>query len=349
MGANDGRQICIGSYEAFVAFLGDTVAERERMAAYEASLPNGERFFHRGYCVVCAQSVDFLVDYLHCATLPDGRRVPNWRERLECPSCGLNNRMRAAVDNLLSTGGTDIYLTEAVTALFRVVSQRLPSTVGSEYLRDGTAFGRTNAAGVRAEDVTALTFPNEVFDTIGTFDVLEHVPDYRRALDEFARCLRPGGRLILTVPMNLNSPITVTRASLDGNGTIVQHLPPEIHGDPLDPAGALAFYNFGWDFLDRLREAGFADPMLSFFWDPARGYMGGFQFLMLARKPGTLRARSAAARRADNVGRSVFGWLRGLRRRSWGPVSRAVRAWDEIVESGNERIGSGRISQGSNR
>ena len=56
MGANDGRQICIGSYEAFVAFLGDTVAERERMAAYEASLPNGERFFHRGVSVLCARS-----------------------------------------------------------------------------------------------------------------------------------------------------------------------------------------------------------------------------------------------------------------------------------------------------
>jgi SAM-dependent methyltransferase len=303
MAANDGREICIESHEAFVAFQRDTAAERGRMAAYEASLPTGERFFHRGRCVVCTRSVKFLVDYLHCFTLPDGERVPNWRERLVCPSCGLNNRMRAAVDKLLSTGGTDIYLTEAVTPLFREVSRRRPSTVGSEYLRDGTPFGSSNAAGIRAENVTALTFPDQVFDTIGTFDVLEHVPDYRRALAEFVRCLRPGGRLILTVPMNLNSASTVVRASVDGSGAIVHHLPPEIHGDPLDPKGALAYYNFGWDFLDRLREAGFANPMLSFFWDPACGYMGGFQYLVLARKPGDQRARPAAALQAHEVGR----------------------------------------------
>jgi SAM-dependent methyltransferase len=313
MVASDGRKIDIGSYEAFVAFLRDTTRERERMAAYEASLPTGERFFHRGNCVVCARSVKFLVDYLHCTTLPNGRQVPNWRERLVCPSCGLNNRMRAAVDCLLNTEGTDIYLTEAVTPLFRVISLRRPYTVGSEYLRDGTAFGRRNAAGIRAENVTALTFPDEVFDTIGTFDVLEHVPDYRRALSEFVRCLRPGGRLILTVPMNLNSPTTVVRASLDSNGAVNHRLPPEIHGDPLDPKGALAFYNFGWDFLDRLRESGLTHPRLSFFWDPARGYMGGLQYLVLARKAGTLPTRPVVATPAHMVGPSHFGWLRRLR------------------------------------
>jgi SAM-dependent methyltransferase len=312
MAVSDERNIGIDSYEAFVAFQRDTSAERERMAAYEASLPSGERFFHSGCCVVCARPAEFLVDYLHCLTLPDGRRTPNWRERLVCPTCGLNNRMRAAVAKLLSTAGTDIYLTEAVTPLFQVVSARRPATLGSEYLRDGTPFGSSNAAGVRAENVTALSFADEVFDTIGTFNVLEHVPDYRRALAEFVRCLRPGGRLILTVPINLDAASTVTRASVDGNGAIVHHLAPEIHGDPLDPEGALAFYNFGWDFLDCLREAGFADPTLSFFWDPARGYMGGFQYLVLARKPGDQRTRPAAGVQGQDVGRSFYGWLRRL-------------------------------------
>ena len=67
--------------------------------------------------------------------------------------------------------------------------------MGSEFLRDGTRPGELNAVGVRHEDVTRLTFPDMSFDHIGTFDVLEHVPDYRLALKNLFRCLRPGGML----------------------------------------------------------------------------------------------------------------------------------------------------------
>jgi len=31
-------------------------------------------------------------------------------------------------------------------------------------------------------------------------EVLEHVPNYQAALDEFARVLRPGGKLLITSP-----------------------------------------------------------------------------------------------------------------------------------------------------
>jgi len=38
------------------------------------------------------------------------------------------------------------------------------------------------------------------FDAVVCTEVLEHVPDPLKALDEFARLIKPGGRLILTTP-----------------------------------------------------------------------------------------------------------------------------------------------------
>jgi SAM-dependent methyltransferase len=40
------------------------------------------------------------------------------------------------------------------------------------------------------------------FDVVGCFDVLEHIPDDQRAVQELALALRPGGGLILTVPQH---------------------------------------------------------------------------------------------------------------------------------------------------
>ncbi|MFN7752496.1 MAG: class I SAM-dependent methyltransferase [Pseudomonadota bacterium] len=49
-------------------------------------------------------------------------------------------------------------------------------------------------------DITAIPAPDSSFDAVLCSEVLEHVPEPGRALDEFARLLRPGGVLILTAP-----------------------------------------------------------------------------------------------------------------------------------------------------
>ncbi len=49
-------------------------------------------------------------------------------------------------------------------------------------------------------DITAIPESDASFDAILCTEVLEHVPDPTRALDEFARLLRPGGTLIVTAP-----------------------------------------------------------------------------------------------------------------------------------------------------
>ncbi|RME86337.1 MAG: class I SAM-dependent methyltransferase [Caldilineae bacterium] len=49
----------------------------------------------------------------------------------------------------------------------------------------------------------ALPFPAGSFDTVLSHEVLEHVQDDVRSLQEIARVLKPGGRLVLFVPNRL--------------------------------------------------------------------------------------------------------------------------------------------------
>jgi SAM-dependent methyltransferase len=51
-----------------------------------------------------------------------------------------------------------------------------------------------------AADVCHLPFTDGYFDAVICSEVMEHIPDHRRALDELVRVLKPGGRLALSVP-----------------------------------------------------------------------------------------------------------------------------------------------------
>lgn len=49
-------------------------------------------------------------------------------------------------------------------------------------------------------DATDLPFENQSFDAITMFDLLEHVPDDKKAVSEALRVLRPGGYLLISTP-----------------------------------------------------------------------------------------------------------------------------------------------------
>lgn len=51
-------------------------------------------------------------------------------------------------------------------------------------------------------DITSIPEPDASFDVILCSEVFEHLPDPLKALDEFARLLKPGGKLILTAPFS---------------------------------------------------------------------------------------------------------------------------------------------------
>lgn len=272
---------------SFVEYQKYIESHRDELAAqrtYEQSLFGGRaEFTVPGYCSGCARMMPLKVD------LNWGNGItPNWRERLEC-TCGLNNRIRASLhflaDILPDPAKARIYATEQVTSLFAQLKRRYPLSIGSEFLRDATSRGAVNATGIRHEDVTQLTFGPGTFDAVLSFDVLEHVPDYRSALKEMARVLRPGGTLLASFPFDTRKENTEVRASMADDGTITHHLPPEYHGDPVDNAGCLCFQVFGWSVMDDLRNAGFVDARTVFYWSPDCGHLGPNQLQILATTP----------------------------------------------------------------
>jgi dTDP-4-dehydrorhamnose 3,5-epimerase len=137
------RPVRCGGLEEFQRLLAATEAARTEQTACEASLLRPEDpFAIRGTCAVCRGPTEFQVGYGHCFVLPDGARVPNWREQLLCPGCGLNNRMRAAFQFLqerLDRAGA-LYLTEQVTPLFR--ASRRGSARPSAASSSATGLGR---------------------------------------------------------------------------------------------------------------------------------------------------------------------------------------------------------------
>jgi SAM-dependent methyltransferase len=74
---------------------------------------------------------------------------------------------------------------------------------GSEIFVEGLGFAARRVPRARLFQMDACTIPFEdSYDVIGAFDVLEHIEDDRRVLDQIRRALKPGGGLILTVPQH---------------------------------------------------------------------------------------------------------------------------------------------------
>ena len=241
-----------------------------------------------GYCYVCKRDTKFHVDFNSWNTV-EGSKIPNWRETLICPLCKLNNRMRAAIhifeQECRPNINDSIYISEQVTPMYRWLQNKYINLKGSEFLGANIALGKENAVGVRNEDMTCLTYENNVFKHILSFDVLEHIPDYSKALKECFRCLTPNGNLLFSVPFLRNEKENIVRARLSSTGELEYYCPPEYHGDPVNTEGVLCFYHFGWSLINEIKGNGFKDVFALLYWSQDYGYLGGEQIIFIARKP----------------------------------------------------------------
>jgi SAM-dependent methyltransferase len=129
----------------------------------------------------------------------------------------------------------------------------LPNVAASDFAPGASRGAIVN--GVRNEDLTRLTYPDDSFDVVLTSETLEHVPDLDAALLEIRRVLVPGGRHLCTVPFLPGVARTFARTALRPDGRLDHVAPPIRH--PGGDAGFLVFTEIGADFPEILRSTGF--------------------------------------------------------------------------------------------
>ena len=219
-----------------------------------------------GICTACKRRSDFLVDWQYSSTSADGVRNPKWREWLVCSSCKMNNRQRVVITATLpaikrhATEKTPkVFFLEQVTPMFHWYSQHCTQAecIGSEWVGPDVPSG-TIRNGIRHEDCERLSFNDGELDFIISNEVLEHVNNPMKALQEKARVLRDGGELFMTVPFSIHADKNVVRARFTESGELEHLLPKVFHGNPMSSEGSLVFTDFGWELLDNIRTAGFS-------------------------------------------------------------------------------------------
>ncbi len=279
-----------------VYFRSSTFATRWQLERLLAVMHQGaERFTVPGVCAVCASAVQFAGDFSHAWPSPEGIAIPNWREALRCPQCQLNGRERLMTRKLedvlheRANDGTFVaYLMEAVSPVFQRLRAAFPEAtlIGSEFLGAEHAPGSV-VDGIRHEDAERLSLADGTIDLFVSCEVYEHVNEPARAFRELVRVLKPGGRALMTFPMDPNLDANRRRAACtDGRLELLE--PALYHGNPLSPDGSLVFTDFGWQVLEDLRAAGLHAPTLDVYWSYELGYLG-MQFYFEATKSASSR------------------------------------------------------------
>ena len=225
-----------------------------------------------GYCAACRGVRKFTVN----AGVYFGP-LPNLREGLVC-ECGLGNRNRLIYSAIAleaeNYADVQMAILERTSVLFQRLQEIYPGIIGSEYIGTDVQGGTMHTAGgisVRHESITGLSFSSCSLDVIVHNDVLEHVFDYKKALEELYRVLRKGGTLIFTCPFFFRLDREIQKARILADGSLELLMEPEYHGDPINPQGALTFYHYGWGLLDDLILCGFRDVRVGVNYDVFSG------------------------------------------------------------------------------
>ncbi len=81
------------------------------------------------------------------------------------------------------------------------IQEIVPQTFGIDLNEKAVQNGV--ARNLQTMNAESLQFPDNTFDKIYSFHTIEHIPNIAKALQEMARVLKPGGKVLLVYPVEL--------------------------------------------------------------------------------------------------------------------------------------------------
>lgn len=237
---------------------------------------NSPVYSRAGYCPVCEASTNFAALY-------------DWyRDHLRCSQCGSIPRERALA-LVLSRHFPDwrnLAIHESSPGLGGIspkLKRECAGYIASQFFPDKPLGKQVN--GFRNENLELQTFADESFDLVVTLDVMEHVNQPADVLCEVARTLKPGGVFLFTVPTYKDRVTSERRALYKPDGSVEHYGEPEYHGNPINDAGSLVTFHYGYDLAELIQKWSGLDVQVIRFHDPSHGVIGDFTEVYLATKP----------------------------------------------------------------
>lgn len=138
-----------------------------------------------------------------------------FEESTTCPGCGCQDRHRSLAHVLVRRTS----FLEPHTRVVEVAPMRgFERWCLAQPQLDYVSFDRERHA-MQKGDITNMRFASGSVDLFICFHVLEHIPDEDRALNEIRRVLRPGGTLVIQVPLDPDLERTVEYGAPDPRET----------------------------------------------------------------------------------------------------------------------------------
>jgi SAM-dependent methyltransferase len=196
------------------------------------------------------------------------------REPMLCPRCRSNDRDRffwlyLEKHNDFFSPGLKLLHVSPETIYYNRFKKipKVQYTAGDKFVLQ---FGSTYPKDTVYLDITDMPqYKDNTFDFIFCSHVLEYIKEDRKSLDEQFRVLKPGGKAIISVPINFGHYATLE----DPNVTDPKEQ-ERLYGD----TGHLRYY--GEDYIERVREAGFRTEFI-----PVKDFISDEMISKCAIKP----------------------------------------------------------------
>lgn len=131
-----------------------------------------------------------------------GDKLDNWSRRWEYPYCWWNLR-QARPGRVLDAGsGITFFPYLMAEAGWTVSCADIVPELAPKFARANQLTGQSVEYTVAP--IENLAWSDQTFDAVVCVSVLEHAPRRLEAMAEFARVLKPGGRLVLTMDLSLS-------------------------------------------------------------------------------------------------------------------------------------------------